>query len=123
MPSRSVPFATNKRDKKMDFTPLIIVASSVVATSAMVLVFAAGWMAARRNGPGTCTEPVCREAPIEVHTGGASRITLANVRERLRRLDRCRDRPLKQSRFLHSCDKVFFTSPAELRLAAVGHLW
>jgi hypothetical protein len=71
----------------MDFTPLIIVASSVVATLALVLVFAAGWMTARRSGPGTCAEPVCRETPIEVHTGAASRITLADVRERLRRLE------------------------------------
>lgn len=71
----------------MDLTPLIIVATSVAATLAMLLVFAAGWMAARRIDPLACAEPVGRQTPIDVDTGIASRITLIDVRERLRRLE------------------------------------
>lgn len=71
----------------MDLTPLIIVATSVAATLAILLVFAAGWMAARRIDPAACVEPVGRRTPIDVDTGIASRITLIDVRERLRRLE------------------------------------
>lgn len=86
-PSRSVPSATNKKDKKMGITPLIIVASSVGATLAVLLVFAAGWMAARRIGTVVRVEPSDGLTPIAVETGVTLRITLADVRERLRRLE------------------------------------
>lgn len=86
-PSRSVPSATNKKDKMMGITALIIVASSVGATLAVLLIFAAGWMAASRIGSVARVEPSGGLTPIAVETGVALRITLADVRERLRRLE------------------------------------
>lgn len=72
----------------MDVTPLIIVASSVGATLAVLMVFAVGWMAAHRIGPVARANRVGRQTSIHVDAGtAASCITLADVRERLRRLE------------------------------------
>lgn len=71
----------------MGIPPLIIVASSIGATFAVLLGFAAGWMAAHRIGSVARVEPSGGLTPIADDTGVALRITLADVRERLRRLE------------------------------------
>lgn len=70
----------------MDLTPLIIVTSSVAATLAVLLVFAAGWIAARRFG-GEASVPTAHGQAPDIDGVAASRITMADVRERLRRLE------------------------------------
>jgi len=71
----------------MDFTALIIVVSSVGATLAVLLIFAAGWMAAHRIGSVARIDFWDGLTPIAVETGVTLRITLSDVRGRLRRLE------------------------------------
>jgi hypothetical protein len=69
----------------MDMTPLIIVATSVAATLTMLLVFAAGWIVASRRGGAMIW--MDRHADAGPDGTAASRINLADLRERLRRLE------------------------------------
>jgi hypothetical protein len=76
----------NKGPLDMIPTSIVIAMSSFFTTLAMVAVFAAGWHAARRED---CRRTVGRpEVPdLEEDQSTAGRITLADLRARMRRLE------------------------------------
>jgi endonuclease V-like protein UPF0215 family len=77
--------ATNKGPFEMIPTSIVIALSSVLTTLAMVAVFAAGWHVARR---GDLRRSTAKPVLVNVEDQpSVARITLADLRARMRRLE------------------------------------